>query len=253
MAVVGPTLGIVHLHIAQALLRLGQSGRGRVVTYVAVLEVVEPFLQGRRGHLVELVDADDVIFGEDVLRRDHADGVLRPRVDDQPVLGVHADELVLTVVEVVRTLAQVEVDDADGVDLLHLVVLVAQPDVLRDGLRHAVEDALQVVQLARLLDLDEDDLALRVARLDVHAVELVVGRLLVALALEQLHDGHLLVEQHRHQSLQHGVVSLVAQHALGCPVKSDILFHTPVLFIYSPVLQSYEKKSEPPSLSDCFF
>ena len=68
VAVVGATLIVVHLHIAQLHLGLGQTGRGRVVADVAVLQVVNPLFEGSGGHLVELVDADDVIFGEDVGR-----------------------------------------------------------------------------------------------------------------------------------------------------------------------------------------
>ena len=140
---------------------------------------------------------------------------------------MHTDELVLAMIEIVGPLAQVEIDDADGVHLLHLVVLVAQLDVLGDGFRYTVEDAVQIVELTRLLYLHQNDFALRVEGLDVHAVELVVLGLLVALALQQFHDGHLLVEQHRHQALQDGIVRLVAKHALGCPVESYVLIHNP--------------------------
>ena len=38
------------------------------------------------------------------------------------------------VVEIVRPLAEVEVEDADGIDLPYPVVLVAQRDVLGDSL-----------------------------------------------------------------------------------------------------------------------
>ena len=51
--------------------------------------------------------------------------------------------------------------------------------MLGDGARHAIEDALKVVQLARLLYLDDDDFTLAVLGFDVNAVELVGGILLV--------------------------------------------------------------------------
>ena len=62
----------------------------------------------------------------------------------------------------------------------------------------------------------------------VGGVILVVLGILVALALEQFDDGHLLVEQHRHQPFQHAIVGLVAQHALRSPVESYVLVHTQV-------------------------
>ena len=60
--------------------------------------------------------------------------------------------------------------------------------MLRDGLGNAEEDALQVVYLARVLHLDDDDFILTIARLDVHTVELIVFTLLVALAFQYLDD-----------------------------------------------------------------
>ena len=163
---------------------------------------------------------------------------------------MHTYELVLPMVKVVSTLAQVEVDDADGVDLLHLVVLVAQLHVLRDGLSHPIEDALQVIQLARLLYLHQDDFTLGVASLDVYAVELVVFLLLVAFALQKFHNGHLLVEQHRHQTFQHGEVRLVAKHAFRCPVKPYILIHLLLSLLF--VCKYTNKKLNNQNISSLF-
>ena len=68
--------------------------------------------------------------------------------------------------------------------------------MLGDGLRHTVDHALQVVVLACLLYLHQDNLALRVLGLDVHAVVLIVLRLLVRLRVQQFDDGHLVLHQH---------------------------------------------------------
>ena len=144
-------------------------------------------------------------------------------------MGVHTDERVLTVIEIVGTLAQVEIDDADGVDLLHLIVFLAQFDVLCDGFGHAIEDALQVIKLTRLLNFNEDDLAFGIQRLDVHTVKFVVLVTLIAFAFQNLYDGHFLVQKHGHQSFEHTEVGLVAQHALGCPVETYVLIHS---FLY---------------------
>ena len=237
MTVVGMAFGITHLQIEQSLLSLGQARSSCVVAYAAVLQVFKPFLQRCRGYFVELIHTDDIVFGEDVRGGHHANGIPVTRVDDEQVLSMYAYELVLTMIEVVGTLAQVEVDNADRVHLLHLVVLVAQSHMLRDGLGNAVENALQIVELTRLLNLHQDNLALRVPGFDVDAVELVVLSFLIAFALKQLHNGHLLVEQHRHQPFQHRKVGLVAQHAFRRPVKSYVLIHLILLFAIANIVK----------------
>ena len=93
--------------------------------------------------------------------------------------------------------------------------------MLGDGARHAIKDALKVVQLARLLYLDDDDFTLAVLGFDVNAVELVLRVVLVALAFQQFHDVDRLVEEHGNQAFEHAEVSLVAQHTLRSPVESD--------------------------------
>ena len=64
----------------------------------------------------------------------------------------------LTVIEVVAALAQLEIEDIDAEHLLHLLVGHAAAHVLSDGLCHAEEHALKVVDLAGLLYLHQDDL-----------------------------------------------------------------------------------------------
>ena len=146
---------------------------------------------------------------------------------------MHACEGGLSVVEVIGTLPEVEVEDADGIDFFHLVVLVAQLNVFGDGLRHAVEDALQVVELPRELYLDDDDFSLGVLSLHIDAVELVIEGVLVSFTLENFFDVYLFIEQYRDKSLQHAEVCLVAEHALGGPVEAYILVlcHS-VLFVW---------------------
>ena len=84
--------------------------------------------------------------------------------------------------------------------------------MLRDGLGHAVEDTLQVIQLPRVL----------FAGLDIHSVELVTLRELVALALQQFHDGDRFAKEYGEETLQHAEVGLLAQQALDGPVETDI-------------------------------
>ena len=156
---------------------------------------------------------------------------------------MHSFEGCLSVVEVVGSLSQVEVEDADAVHLLHLVVLVAQLDVFRDGLCHAVEYAFQVVEFPCELYLHDDYLSLGVLCLDIDAVELVVEGILVAFALENLVDVYLFVEKHGDEPFQHAEVSLVSEHTLGCPVEAYIfVFCHSHLLVCGFCWQSYEKK-----------
>ena len=75
-------------------------------------------------------------------------------------MRVDADEPGLTVVQVIAALADVEIHDAYRVDLLHVAVLLTPVDVLRDGLRRPEEETLHEIQLAGVLDLYDDYLAL---------------------------------------------------------------------------------------------
>ena len=152
---------------------------------------------------------------------DHYLVTLVPRQLER-VLGMDARQRGLPVVEIVGTLAEVEIQDVDADHLPDPLVVLAHLHVLGDGLRHAIEHALQIVQLAALLNLDDDDLAAGILGLDVHAVELVVPVLLVRLALEQFHDRHLLTDEHGNQTFEDGEVGLVAEHILRCPVETDI-------------------------------
>ena len=126
-------------------------------------------------------------------------------------------------IEIVGTLTQIEVDDADGVHLLYLVVLAAQIDMFCNRLGYTIENTLQIIKFACLLNLNDDNLIFGVLGLDVDAIELVFLVLLVSLTLQYLDNPDLFVEQYCHQSFEHIKVSLVAKHALHRPIKSYIL------------------------------
>ena len=89
----------------------------------------------------------------------------------------------------------------------------------------------------RQLYLHDDNLSLAVLRLYVHTIILVAGILLVAFALQQLHDVHLFAQEHRHQSLQHAEVCLLAQYSLGGPIEADypVVLHLSYCFIVFPL------------------
>ena len=222
VVVVDAAFLVRHAQILQTLAGLNQTGHRRVRADVLVLQVLHPFLQRTHGHLVELVHADDEILREHILWSHHAQVVTLVGRQPQSVLCVYADKRGLTVVQVVGTLAKTEVQDINAVHFLHLEIVLAASHVLGDGLRHTVEHALEVVQLAALLYLHQDDFSFGVPGLDVNTVKLVLTVLLVRLALQQFHDGHLLAHQYRDETLEDGKVGLVAKHILRCPVKAYI-------------------------------
>ena len=222
MGIICTSFGIAHRHVQQFVPCLLKSWGGGVILDAVVLQVVEPFLYRRGGNIVELIDADDIVFWEHVLRYGHSDFISLLCVNLQPVTRMYPLEYGLSVIEIVASLAEVEIEDVDGIDLFHLVVFVAYLNMLGNRLGNTVEHALQVVQLSCELNLNDDDFFLAVLCLDVYTVELGISCLLVALALQQFRDDNLLAQQYGDEPFQYCKVSLVAQHALHCPVKSHI-------------------------------
>ena len=235
MFIVGVTLRGGHGVITQFLTRLTEAGSLRSGLDRTVLQVFHPFLQRRDGHLVELVDPDQDVFREYLGRQTGNDRVPLLDIDQQAIFRMHADELVLPVIEIILPDTNVEIKDADGVNLFHPRVGVAQMDVLRNGFRHAIQYTLQIIELPRVLDLDDDNLALAIQGLDVHSIELVVGGQLVPLALQQLHDRDFLAQEYGEETLQHVEIRLLPEQALDGPVETDVsvlhLFHKLVLVV----------------------
>ena len=97
--------------------------------------------------MVELVNTDDEVFGEDLLRGAHTEGVGLVVGDLQLVVGVDSGECGDAVVEVVFAFAHGEIDDVDGIHLLHLLIAVAEVHVVGDYLGNTIEYALQIVSL----------------------------------------------------------------------------------------------------------
>ncbi len=120
--------------------------------------------------------------------------------EDVPV--VDADEVAVEAIDVVGALAEVEIDDVDGIDPLDLGIGPALLDVLGDELRGPIDHALEVVHLRLVLDLDEHELPLGGLGQQVHPVVLVVARLLVALALEDADDGDLEAKELGQEALE---------------------------------------------------
>ena len=133
-------------------------------------------------------------------------------------------------IDIVSTLTDGEIHYVDRIDLAHLAVVVAYLNVVGYNLRHAVEHAVEIGQLATVLYLDNHEFATFVLDKHVHTVKLVRLVGLVSLALKETHYGEPLAKERGHQSFQHGVVCLVAKKALHCPVKSYIVCHITIIF-----------------------
>ena len=213
---------VIHHQVLQLLACFSQTGSLRVILDMAVLQVVHPLLKRCGGHLVEFVHADDEVFGEQFLGRLHANHTFLLHVDAQRVFRMDTRKLAHAVIQIVGTLPQIEIDNADGIHLLDVAVGAPQLDVLRNGFRRSVKNPLQIVQLARQLNLYDKYLAAVVLRLDVHTVVLVVDGVLVSLALQEFHYVHRLAEQHRDEPFKHTKIGLVAKHPLHGPVESYV-------------------------------
>ncbi len=65
--------------------------------------------------------------------------------------------------------------------------------MLGDGFGHAVKYTFQIPGLTGVLNLNDHDFILAVARLDIHTVKLVVSMDLVAFTLQYFNDGDFLI------------------------------------------------------------
>ena len=127
---------------------------------------------------------------------------------------MHAGEMILSVVEIIRTYTEIEVNNADGVDFLYLLITFTQRDMLGDGFGHAVEDTFEIMYFAGVLDFDDDDLAFAVQCFDVYTVELVAGTFLVAFAFEDFKDTNLFPKHDCQETVKHIEVGLLAQQTV---------------------------------------
>ena len=78
-----------------------QSRRGGVLGQRPRLEIINPFLDGAFGHLVEVVDLEDIVFREELADRIHLELFLLEGVQFQNAPVVDAAELCLAVIDVV--------------------------------------------------------------------------------------------------------------------------------------------------------
>ena len=232
---------VVHGNVLQFLACFLQTGCRGIFLYVSVFQVIYPFLYGCGGHIIEIVYADDEIFGEYILGHFHLYLVLLAGVHLEQVAGVHALKHRLAVIKIVAALTKVKIKNINGIHFLYLIIQFPYLNVLCDGFRHSIQHTLQVIELACQLHLHYYYLSLAVYCLYVYAVKLIAGVFLVTLALEQFGDGDLLAYKHSDQSLQHGKICLVSEHSFHCPVKPYVFIvyrHNYLFYLFC--VQKYE-------------
>ena len=89
-----------------------------------------------------------------------------------------------------------------------------------NGLCHAVEYTFQIMHFARVLNFYDDNIALAVFGLDIHAVELIIFSLLVAFTFQDLNDFDRFTNEHGEEPLKDIEVGLLSQQAFDSPVEA---------------------------------
>ena len=112
-AYVCPPFGLGHRIYAQPFAGLGQTLRRGGGFYPACLQETHPLVERGFRNLVEVVDFQHVIFGEDVAGIFALEYLLLPTLQLQQVAIVYATELVAPMVNVILALPKFEIYDVD--------------------------------------------------------------------------------------------------------------------------------------------
>lgn len=97
---------------------------------------------------------------------------------------MHSCEDVLTVVQIIVPFTDVEVQDADRINLFHLIIAFTKGDMFCDRFCYSIENAFQIIELTGVLNLYNDNLILAVTCFDVYTVELIITGLLITFAFQ---------------------------------------------------------------------
>ena len=210
MLVISHALFRGHGEVFQFLASLAQTGSGGIGANGTVLQIFHPFFKWCDSHFVELIHTDKDIFGKYLGRHAGDNGITLLDIHLKVVARMDAYEMVLTVIQVVVSLSDIEVENADGVDFLHLIVRFTQRDMLSDSLGNAIKNPLQIIKFAGILYLDNDDLVLTVTGLDVHTVEFIFSGQLIAFTLQNFQNSDFLTQKHGEETFKHVEVCLLA-------------------------------------------
>ena len=200
------------------------------------LKKFNPLVKRSLCHFIEIINTQHIIFRKDVARwlgfllvlRNDAEKplCLVSRKAQCIVRFMHTLEYSFTVVNIILTLAEVEIDDVDRVYLSYFIVFITKSDIVGYSFRHTIQHALEISQFTRVLNFYDKQFVTVVLSKNINTVELVVLVFLITLAFKKLLYRHLLTKQRCEQSFYHLMISLVAQHALHGPVESNVICHS---------------------------
>ena len=145
--------------------------------------------------------------------------LLLPCAEQKFLVRVHPREMRGSMIYVVVSLTQIEINDVYRINFANFYVLFADVDVFGYGLAYPKKHALEVINFAVVLQFDDNKLLLGILCQDIHPVELFHLALLIALAFEDTVDFDVLVQQFAQESFKNAEVGFVAQYAFHCPVK----------------------------------
>ncbi len=125
---------------------------------------------------------------------------------------------------IVFALSQFEVYDIYGVYLLHLFVWLANSYIFCYCLRNAIQHTVEISQFSAILHLNDAQFSVFALCQNIHTIVFVFLVFLIAFAFKKSMDFEFLSYQRRQEPFYHGIVSLVAQQALHCPVEPYVVF-----------------------------
>lgn len=138
MLVVCVAFRVAHRVVLQFLACFAQSWSCSFLVDDSLLKVSHPFLKWRLSHLVEIVDTHKIICREKLGRIFLLDNALLLCAYNKMVFGMNAHEIVLSDIQIVGSSSEVEIENADGVNFLHLLICVSEFYMLGYGFSHTI-------------------------------------------------------------------------------------------------------------------
>ena len=173
MMLVHSFLFIAHIHVEQFLACLLEAWCLSRRRYLTIFQIVKPLFQRRSGHIIKLIDSNDVIFRKHLLGCTHLQRLRFMRSNLKRIVSVHTSKGRNTMVQVVSALAHGEVNDIDRINLLNPIVFVTQAHIIRYHFRNSVQNTFQVMNFARQLYFHNYILSFAISRHYIYAVEFV--------------------------------------------------------------------------------
>lgn len=192
-----------HIIINQLLTSIAQAGNCGVGTNATGFKILNPFLQRSDGYFIELIHTNQEIFRKNFCRKFMDESILFFSGYFEPISSVYSREVILTMVQIIITLTYIEVKDADGINLFHLVVASAKGDALCDRFRNPIDDTFQIMQLTNILNLYNNDFTFTVFSLNVYPAKLIIYSPPIIFAFQQFDDFHVFAQQNGPKTLKY--------------------------------------------------